>query len=602
MTDRQTDGIRRTVLKKLNALKKTKLTEGILDPDILTLLHDTTLQLNREILLLINDRGIVEDVCVGDATSARFPARTTSGGPGLSRLRAIHTHPSGSPVLSEEDLSSARQERLQAMIAIGVKAGTSDRFGIALPLCTADGLSYRLSILPDLKTLNEVPLSACVHRVNRDLRKTMDQFYHTEGERERALLLGVAPTSRTEAIAIDDSMNELARLATTAGCTVVGQTVQNRLQPDALTYLGKGKILETVRTVQNLNANLIITNDELVSSQIATIETLTGVKTIDRTTVILDIFARHATTREGKLQVELAQQRYRLSHLKGLGLVLSRTGGGIGTRGPGEKQLETDRRHIRRQVDELRRQLNQTVKTNTLSAKRRSKNHIRTVSLVGYTNSGKSTLFNTLTESDVAMKDGLFVTLDATVRKIRPQYGRYLLSDTVGFIEKLPHDLINAFQTTLSEVQSADLLLHVIDAANPNAARHIDVVQQVTRDIGAQGVDCLLVYNKVDKLLPSAADGLRLRAKRTGAFVISARTGDGLPELMAAVSDHLNGQTQIYTYLIPYADSKVLARLHDDADIINTAYTDAGTRVSVRSGRDFPTHLYLSYQEDPHET
>jgi len=598
MTKIKADGIRQVFLDQLEDLRGHTMEGGRhLDRETLETLRDLTLRLNREILLVVDDHHKVRDVRVGDAKSVPFEVEGVPGR-GLSRAMIIHTHPGGSPHLSEEDLSAAVHNRLQAMIAVGVAPSPSPRFGLALPFLRDGELTYRWCVLDALEDLNQMDIAANARTVNRDARNAGAPFYEPGSDSERALLLGIAPSGYYEGIDIQDSMEELVRLVKTAGSQVAGQMLQTRPQPDPVFYFGRGKMAEAARMVQNTHANLIIANDELNSNQIAAIESATGCKTIDRTTVILDIFARHATTREGKLQVELAQQKYRLSHLKGLGLVLSRTGGGIGTRGPGEKQLETDRRHIRRQVNELLRQLAQIEKANALGAKQRTKNRIRTVGLVGYTNSGKSTLFNRLTDSEVVMKDDLFVTLDATIRKIQPEYGRYLLSDTVGFIEKLPHDLVTAFRTTLAEVKNADLLLHVVDAASPNAPQHIAVVDQVLKEIGPLEQDVILVYNKIDKVVPETADYLKNRTSRSGAFCISAKTGEGLEALMAAVGEDLMGQTKTLVYLIPYADSKALSQLHQAAEILDTAYLDGGTQVTASVNRDFPFHQFDRYLKE----
>ena len=295
--------------------------------------------------------------------------------------------------------------------------------------------------------------------------------------------------------------------------------------------------------------------------------------------------------------MELAQQKYRLSHLKGLGIVLSRTGGGIGTRGPGEKKLETDRRHIRRQIDELERKNAKINQTNELNAKGRKKNNIRTVSLIGYTNSGKSTLFNVLTESDAVIKDGLFITLDSTIRKVRPEAGDYLVSDTVGFIEKLPHELIKAFKTTLKEVETADLLLHVVDASNPNYKSQIEVVNQVLRDIGSGHKKVLMVYNKMDRLPPEERERFENRAARAGdAICISAREKWHIGALTEIIDGDLRGMSLEKTYCIPYEDSRAMAVLHEKSTVLDTRYDEGGTRVRVSINADFPAHQYEKYE------
>ncbi|WP_373482122.1 GTPase HflX, partial [Acetobacterium sp.] len=304
-------------------------------------------------------------------------------------------------------------------------------------------------------------------------------------------------------------------------------------------------------------------------------------------------------TKEGKLQVELAQQKYRMSHLKGLGIVMSRTGGGIGTRGPGEKKLETDRRHIRKQLEELEARIERINKSNQLNAVQREKNKVKTVGLIGYTNSGKSTLFNRLTQSEVVTKDGLFITLDSTLRKVDPEHGDYLVSDTVGFIDKLPHDLIKAFKTTLMEVETADLLLHVVDVSNHNYEAQITVVNQVLADIGAGNKKVMMIYNKIDKLTPEDRDALVLKNQQAIdelTLYISAKEGLGVDTLFETVDRVLIGEKRQIKLLIPYDDNKSLALLHEMKVVQEIDYQAEGNLVTIEMTDDFPIHLFEKYQ------
>jgi GTP-binding protein HflX len=356
--------------------------------------------------------------------------------------------------------------------------------------------------------------------------------------------------------------------------------------------LGRGKIQEITKMIQNNDINVIVTNDELNARQIHNIESLTSTKTIDRTTVILDIFAKHATTREGKLQVELAQQKYRMSHLKGLGIVMSRTGGGIGTRGPGEKKLETDRRHIRRQIEELEAKNKKIEKSNELNALQRQKNRIKTASLIGYTNSGKSTLFNQLTDSQAVMQDGLFITLDSTLRKVSHEKHAYLISDTVGFIDKLPHELVNAFKTTLKEVEMADLLLHVVDVSNPHYKEQIQVVNGVLKELNVCDRPIILVYNKIDKL--SEESRQNLNAEENDVY-ISAKEAIGLDELIEKITGQLLGSRYEEQLLIPYEDTKTMAFLHEKKVVLELSYEESGSLVKIEVTADFPIHRVEKY-------
>ncbi|MEG0310245.1 MAG: GTPase HflX [Eubacterium sp.] len=516
MIDINAEGVRKSIIEELDGMMHYQMEDQVLlDHFVLEILVRLTNQLHREILMMTSDKNTIEYVGIGDVSKVslgnlEIGERTK----GLNRLRVIHTHPNGSPYLSEEDLSAADNRKIQCMVAVGVYEDKPPRFGIGAPMVNETSVVYGQGVFETLEKLNAFPLDDYVYMANRALKKDPDALFDLEDETERALLVGVEVGNKRDGIDLDESMEELARLVETADGIVVDRVTQNRTQFDPIFYVGRGKLMEIVRMIQNLDINLIAANDELNSNQIRMIETMTGVKTIDRTTLILDIFAKHAKTKEGKLQVELAQQKYRLGHLKGLGIVLSRTGGGIGTRGPGEKKLETDRRHIRRQIDELERKNEKINQTNERNALSRQKNNIRTAALIGYTNSGKSTLFNVLTESDAVVKNGLFITLDSTIRKVRPEDGDYLISDTVGFIEKLPHDLVKAFKTTLKEVETADLLLHVIDASNPNCQAQIEVVNQVLREIGSGHQNVLMVYNKMDKLSPEEQQQIQNRALR----------------------------------------------------------------------------------------
>ncbi|MEF9919124.1 MAG: GTPase HflX [Eubacterium sp.] len=598
MIDINAEGVRKSIIEELDGMMHYQMEDQVLlDHFVLEILVRLTNQLHREILMMTSDKNTIEYVGIGDVSKVslgnlEIGERTK----GLNRLRVIHTHPNGSPYLSEEDLSAADNRKIQCMVAVGVYEDKPPRFGIGAPMVNETSVVYGQGVFETLEKLNAFPLDDYVYMANRALKKDPDALFDLEDETERALLVGVEVGNKRDGIDLDESMEELARLVETADGIVVDRVTQNRTQFDPIFYVGRGKLMEIVRMIQNLDINLIAANDELNSNQIRMIETMTGVKTIDRTTLILDIFAKHAKTKEGKLQVELAQQKYRLGHLKGLGIVLSRTGGGIGTRGPGEKKLETDRRHIRRQIDELERKNEKINQTNERNALSRQKNNIRTAALIGYTNSGKSTLFNVLTESDAVVKNGLFITLDSTIRKVRPEDGDYLISDTVGFIEKLPHDLVKAFKTTLKEVETADLLLHVIDASNPNCQAQIEVVNQVLREIGSGHQNVLMVYNKMDKLSPEEQQQIQNRALREEhAVCISAAKIWNIENLTEEIRNELKGMSTEITYCIPYDASKALALLHEKSTVLETNYDEKGTVVKVLITQEFPVHLYEKY-------
>lgn len=401
-----------------------------------------------------------------------------------------------------------------------------------------------------------------------------------EEKKERVLLLGVH-TGRADSLydTTDESMHELYELAKTAGAEVVGEAVQNKPDIESATYMGEGKLLEVKNAIAELEADCVIFDDELSPVQLRNISDMLEVKVLDRSMLILDIFAMRAKSGEGKLQVELAQLKYQLPRLRGLGTVLSRTGAGIGTRGPGETKLESDRRHIRRRISALEEELRELEKHRTLLRSRRKKDGVITVALVGYTNAGKSTLLNTLTDAGVFAENKLFATLDPTSRGfVLDDMRKILLIDTVGFIRKLPHHLIEAFKSTLEEAVVADLLVHVIDASSPYRFDQIRVVNEVLSDIGAVGKPQIALFNKCDKLespefMPKSLDGYEKTVR------ISAKTGENTDELIAALAELAPGKKTKIRVLIPYSEGGLLSELHEKQKIISEDYTGNGTEV-----------------------
>ncbi|MCH5188113.1 MAG: GTPase HflX [Oscillospiraceae bacterium] len=401
-----------------------------------------------------------------------------------------------------------------------------------------------------------------------------------EKETERAILCGVH-TGSLDVLSdtTDETMAELRELARTAGAEVVGIMVQNRDKPEGATYFGEGKIEELKAAVEAEGATLIIFDDELTGSQIRNIEDAAGARVIDRSTLILDIFAQRARSKEGKLQVELAQLRYNLPRLIGMGQQLSRLGGGIGTRGPGETKLESDRRHIHRRIESLENELKEVEKHRGLLRSRRSKDGVATAALVGYTNAGKSSLMNRITNSDIFAENMLFATLDPTVRALELSDGRNAcMIDTVGFIRKLPHHLIKAFRSTLEEACEADVLLHVIDAADPELQNHIRVVDELLSELGCKAQRTIAVFNKSDIAPPLSP---RPKGEYTDYAFVSAATGEGIESLMTILEDALPGKKRKVTVLIPYAQSGTAAKLHDGEVILAESYENEGTRITL---------------------
>ncbi len=402
--------------------------------------------------------------------------------------------------------------------------------------------------------------------------------------REKIILVGVILPGRTEDD-VETHLDELARLIDTAGADVVGRVVQRRREPDAATYIGKGKAEELHELSLAVDSDTVVFDDELSPAQQRNLEKILGRTAITRTDVILDIFAQNATTQEGRAQVELALLRHRLPRLRGRGLQLSRQQGGggaarIATRGPGETQLEVDRRRLVRRMQKLEADLKELRKHRQVQRKQRRTSPFHTVSIVGYTNAGKSTLLNRLTDAGVLAEDRLFATLDPRTRRLQLPGGEtVLLSDTVGFIRKLPTQLVEAFRSTLEEVAEADLLLHVVDGSAVNAQEQIDAVHEVLREIGADDRPELIAVNKADIAPPETK---LLVGNYPGSALFSAETGDGMEELLHALSDRLRDLDDVIELLVPFDRGDVVAAVHREGEVLLEAHEDEGTRLRVR--------------------
>jgi GTP-binding protein HflX len=397
---------------------------------------------------------------------------------------------------------------------------------------------------------------------------------------QRALLVGTGfgVLSAEEAEA---SLDELARLADTAGAEPVAIELQRREAPDPALYVGKGKAEELRQLAEALDVDVVIFDDELTPAQQRNLEKLFARDVVDRVALILDIFAQHAHSQEGMVQVELAQLRYRLPRLRGRGLELSQQGAGIGTRGPGETQLEVDRRRIQRRIAKLERDLGQLARTRATQRKARRRRALPRVALVGYTNAGKSTLLNRVTHAHVLVEDRLFSTLDPTTRRLHLPGGETILcSDTVGFVRRLPHQLVEAFRSTLEEVAEADLLVHIVDGSAPDAEQQVEAVRRVLRDIGAGDVPELLVVNKTDVADPGDVDALL--GSHRDSVAVSATTGENVDKLVDLVAQKLRSLARIVELMIPYDRGDVLAALHRDADVLVEVHADEGARVRAR--------------------
>src|SRR4051794_40535687 len=408
---------------------------------------------------------------------------------------------------------------------------------------------------------------------------------------EKAFLVAVDPGDDPGWTA-EESLGELNALAATAGAEVVGAEWQNRRHVDPNWYVGKGKAEELLQAKSETGFDVLVADDELSPAQQKALESLLKVKVIDRSRLILDIFAQHARTHEGRLQVELAQLEYQLPRLTRLWTHLSRTGGGIGTRGPGESQLETDRRIIRSRIAKMKERVEQVRQQRATAARGRDRRLIPTVSIVGYTNAGKSTLLNSLVGSEVALaEDKLFATLDPTSRQVKLGDGQTaIVTDTVGFIHKLPHQLVEAFRATLEEVTRADILLEVVDVADSHAPEHRQTVQQVLDDLGAGDKPRLLVYNKADLVDPAATDGDVPAPTIAGSVLVSATTGYGIEILRARLADLLASLWEEIDVAVPYSEGELLARVRERGTV-DIGYRARDVRVRGRVAPSLATEL-----------
>lgn len=407
-------------------------------------------------------------------------------------------------------------------------------------------------------------------------------LYEVEQETERVILVGVSQQDGDDA---EDSVAELAELVETAGAVVVGTLIQKRENIHPGTYVGTGKVFELEELIEQTGATGIVCDDELSPAQLKNLEEALKKKVMDRTLIILDIFATRASTSEGKIQVELAQLKYRLSRLSGLGRSLSRLGGGIGTRGPGEKKLEMDRRLINSRVAQLNRELKEVQRHREVNRQQRKRSGIPVVAVVGYTNAGKSTLLNHLTNAEVLEEDKLFATLDPTTRILElTNNQKVLMTDTVGFIRKLPHHLIDAFRSTLEEAKYADIILHVVDASNPQMDKQMYIVYDTLRNLEVEGKKIITAFNKTDRI--GQPEPLHdFRAERT--VHISAKYGDGLEDLKNILEEILREEKDFLECTIPYRDAGVIQKIREKGELLSEEYREDGIFVRAWVPKEF---------------
>ncbi len=582
-------GIRNSVIEELKTLYDMKLTSGqLLSAELALKLADITDFINREISVYITRSGQIVKVVVGSNETVELPAvEGRRGSSRLSGIRCVHTHPNGAPALSGVDISALKSNRFDCMVAIGVTspyyAESTLGFGMIVGIDENEQFIVENYGPLSMQDAENIYFPNLVNTVERILDKQTSSTSLAQAQ-ERAVLVGMEYNGMLNTLGwtIEDSVEELKQLADTAGAQVVARFLQKRPKPDPAFFIGKGKVQELALFVQQENVDLCIFDDELSPAQQRNIEQAMGIRVLDRTALILDIFAQRARTNEGKLQVELAQLQYNLPRIMGKGLSLSRLGGGIGTRGPGETKLEVDRRRIRDRIAYIKECIGKVKSVRTLHRASRNKASVPTVSLVGYTNAGKSTLLNTLTNSDIYAKDQLFATLDPTTRQLDlPDKQQAILTDTVGFIQRLPHQLVAAFQSTLEEVIEADVLLHVIDVSHELYKEQSNAVYHVLEQIGAKDKTIITVYNKIDKLPEDSALPARL-AQEENSVCISAKAGLNLDKLLEMIAENLKLKAVEEYFLIPYSESAVAAKLHSVGTVLEQEYLAEGTQLKVR--------------------
>lgn len=560
-----TEGIRQSALERLRELYDMEIDGDCFAPrELIDRIAAFSGQCNREVSVYISRDGRVMDITVGGPESVPLKSLRLRRNPGrLSMIRCIHTHPEGEARLSGVDRQALRSMNFDAMAAISVVAGTAREIGVGFLGDMRDGIAEVIEYshididrLPQEDWMHEIALADGRVRASSGI----------DDAQERALLVSVDSA---------ESLSELAALADTAGALVIERVLQRLPKPDPATYIGSGKVEQLALNAQALDVDICIFDDELTGAQLRNLEERLGVKCIDRTGLILDIFAQRARSSEGKLQVELAQLQYRLPRLMGQGTALSRLAGGIGTRGPGESKLEQDRRYIRRRIADVNESLRELESRRELQRRQRQKNGVPLVALVGYTNAGKSTLLNHLAGADVLAEDKLFATLDTTTRKLElPDNQSCLIIDTVGFINKLPHELVSAFRATLEEVVQADVLVVVSDAANPECQQQRRVVAEVLTQLGAGDKPTIEAYNKCDLLTERSP-------LPRGQLYVSARTGEGLDELTHEIQRRAAALLHRVRILVPYAQGQLVSRIHAQGKVISEEYTDEGTLLTA---------------------
>lgn len=573
------DGVKKSAIEELDRLYKVKCPKDeVCSIEIIEVISRVSSFIEREVSVAIDRRGNIKSIAIGDSTSVEIETLDIREKK-LAGVRIIHTHPNGMSNLSALDISALIKLKLDAIVAIGIYEGKILDCSLGMLTVNDDKLDYEEKGNIPLEEITKIHILNKINYID-SLVKEKDII---EDDEEKAILVG----SDTR-----ESLEELKELTKACDIPVLESVYQSRNKIDAAFYIGRGKVLEIAQLRQKLRANVVIFDDELSGSQVRNLEAAIGAKVIDRTTLILEIFARRAKSREAKIQVELAQLKYRMSRLQGLGTIMSRTGGGIGTKGPGEKKLETDRRHIKEQIYDLNDELKKIKKIRETQREKRNKESIPKVSLVGYTNAGKSTLRNALcdvaAQKEVVGKekvfeaDMLFATLDITTRAIvLKNKGVITLTDTVGFVRKLPHDLVEAFKSTLEEVIYSDLLCHVVDTSSDTAIEQIKAVEEVLSELGSSDKKTILVLNKIDKATEEQIENVKKETSEYETIEISAREGINLEELLGLIEENLPYKMKKCEYLIPYDRSDMSSFLHRNGRVLEEDYRENGTFMFV---------------------
>ena len=553
-----TEGLKNNVIAMLEQLYQLRVPPWqLVSPEIAIQMAKITSAINREVNIFLDRKGNVLSVSVGDSNTVTLPDLPGRRGSGrLSGIRCIHTHPGGNSQLSGIDLSALRSHKYDLMAAIGVNDEKPEEFVFDFAIITGkdDYGQYTVQeygvFKPDV--LETLFLPNIISSAEKLLAVT-DDNQKLEQRPERTILVSLEYGKQDRLWTSEDSLEELRQLAETAGAEVIAKFLQKRPKPDPGFFIGRGKVRDLALYAQQEDIDLCVFDEELSPAQQRNLEQSLGIKVLDRTALILDIFAQRAQTNEGKLQVELAQLQYTLPRIMGQGLSLSRLGGGIGTRGPGETKLETDRRMIRDRIAYIKGCID------------------------------KVQLLNVLTNSDVYEKDQLFATLDPTTRQLNlPDKRQAILTDTVGFIQRLPHQLIAAFKSTLEETLDADLLVHVIDVSHPLYKEQSEAVYRVLQETGVQDKPILSVFNKIDKLPDESSGFLEQLRSVPDSVCISAKKRIGLETLLTAISDSLKLKAIEVTLLIPYSESGTAARLFEEGTVLSQDYEAEGIKMKVR--------------------